>query len=172
MKLHGHTKIWHNGNLIYDKKNAITNTLRQYLKERMDSNKATEAIDDDLFTTGDLEGDDNTLNDKSGIVVTTGNVGFAFSASTTFQPEEVRSMVTTDISNEATNTNGRKWRGFLTAGGPRTFSNAALVLKWDWNSNKPFVPAADTITYATQSFSRVTLAQGDTLTIEWEVFVA
>lgn len=168
MKLHGHTKIWHNGNLICDKKNAITNTLRQYLKERMDSNKATEAIDEDLFTTGDLEG--NTLNGKSGIVVTAGNVGLV--ASTAFQPEEVRSMVTTDISNEATNTNGRKWRGFLTAGGPRTFSNAALVLKWDWYSNEPFVPAADTITYATQSFSRVTLAQGDTLTIEWEVFVA
>lgn len=171
MMLYGHTKIWKNDELILDKKNAITNTLREYLKNRMDSAQDTEAVDGNnnstRFTTGDLAGNDAGIQSRHGIIVGPGKVAF-----TPEDPNTYRSMVTTNIDDEASNTNGRKWRGFLTAGGPRTFRGASLVFEWDWNSGNPLGVSSDTKRYAVQTFQQVTLAQNDTLTIEWEVFVA
>ena len=171
MTLYGHTKIWKNDELIFDKSNQITDTLRQYLKDRMDSDQATEAVDgndnDTRFTTGDVVGDDNSIQGRAGIMLND-----RFTSGIPITSERFRAMDTTEINSEASNTYGRKWRGFLVAGGPRTFAIADLVFDWDWNNNDPFGSTADTKRYARQTFSRVTLAQNDTLTIEWEVYVA
>lgn len=168
MTLYGHTKIWKNDELIFDKRNQITDTLRQYLKDRMDSDQATEAVDgdDDItrFEDGDIVGDDNSIQGRAGIIVT--DTVVAGSA------DRFRTLATTQINSDASNTYGRKWRGFLQAGGPRTFNEANLVFNWDWDNNAPFGSTANTKRYARQTFSRVTLAQSDTLTIEWEVYVA
>jgi len=165
-QLRGHTRIWKNDELIFDKHNAIipgTGTtsptgLKAYLAQALGA-PVDRAIND-LMGTGDsdLTSSGNPMATKDGILVM-GNSGDYGNATT-----PVRSMLTTSIT--PTQTFGRKWRGVLTAAGPREFGYAVL-------GHSARSPEGDfTTAFANQSFTTITLATSDTLTIEWEVYIA
>ena len=163
--LRGHTRIWKNDELVFDKDNAIiagTGTssptgLKAYLAQALGA--TVDAAINDLMGTGDSDLTASTaMETKDGILVMaeSGDYGNATAP--------VRSMVTTSIT--ATQTFGRKWRGVLTAAAAREFGYAVL----GFNARSP--EGDFTTGFAEQTFTTVTLATSDTLTIEWEVYIA
>jgi hypothetical protein len=175
-QLRGHTRIWKNDELIFDKDNAIISGgtaitatptgLKDYLAQCLYGgtvvNTPAAPVDraiNDLMGTGDSDLTSSTaMETKDGILVMaeSGDYGNATAA--------VRSMVTTNIAK--TQPYGRKWRGVLTAAGAREFGHAVL-------GHNARSPEGDFTTgFAEQSFTTITLATADTLTIEWEVYIA
>ena len=166
-KVYGHTKIMINDDVILDKTNAIVGGsgtssptgLKAYFAESM-STPVDRALND-LFGTGDV----NIVGVASGTPLTEDGIAVAadlgdFGNNTA----PVRTMETT-VLTPASNTYGRKWRGVLTAGQARQFGAAKI--------GHSAVNTGDFTTgYATQQFQTQTLASGDTLTIEWEIFIA
>lgn len=164
-QLRGHTRIWKNDELVFDKDNAIIagsgttspTGLKAYLAQSLGAN-----IDrglDDLMGTGESDlVSSAAMETKDGILVmaNSGDYGNA--------TNPVHSMVTTSIT--ATNTFGRKWRGVLTATAAREFGYAVL-------GHNARSPEGDFTTgFANQTFTTITLANGDSLTIEWEIYIA
>jgi hypothetical protein len=208
-QLRGHTRIWKNDELIFDKHNAIVsgnggvgtpNGLKEYLADVMAIGGVVggtgtvavmdRAIDDRFAHSNTLAGAASlsgtnynllALNPpvagfvaKDGIIISTfDTVNASYGTNTAF------AMITTVLTN--TQTFGKKWRGVFTATGAVSASNAVLghSLKSDTRFDtlddiggnvqleKLFITA-----YAKQAFQGVTLAAADTLTIEWEVYIA
>jgi hypothetical protein len=182
-QLRGHTRIWKNDELVFDKDNAIVpggasdttspTGLKAYLAESMSS--AIDRAINSFFNTSDTGTPptnsnydisengavDAAFHTKDGIIIC------AIDAPVT----DAFAMATTSATK--TQSFGRKWKGTFTATGARQFSKAALghSLKTDTTGlsglEDLFVTA-----YAQQTFTTVTLATGDTLTIEWEVYIA
>lgn len=163
--LRGHTRIWKNDELVFDKDNAIiagTGTtsptgLKAYLAQALGA--TVDRALNDLMGTGDSNLVSSTaMETKDGILVMAESGDYGNSTA------PVYSMVTTSIT--ATQTFGRKWRGVLTAAGAREFGHAVL----GWAAQSP--EGSFQTGFAEQSFTTITLATSDTLTIEWEVYIA
>jgi hypothetical protein len=171
-RVYGRTKVFKNGELVHNElkpafedgsnQNAIfggTGTtsptgLKAYFAQSMSA-----TIDrslSSLFENGDID-------ISSGLSGLTGTAGIAVSSDAESFSADGRSMVTTTLT--AANTYGRKWRGVLTADGPRQFAAARI-------GNGVQAGGDYTTLYATQQFPTQTLATNDTLTIEWEIFIA
>ena len=163
--LRGHTRIFKNDELVFEKDNAIiagTGTtsptgLKAYLAQAL--NATIDKSINDLMGTGDSDlVSATTVETKDGILVMAEFNDYG-NATT-----PVYSMVTTAIT--ATQTFGRKWRGVLTAAGAREFGYAVL-------GHNARSPEGDFETgFAEQTFTTITLATSDVLTIEWEVYLA
>jgi hypothetical protein len=164
-QLRGHTRIWKNDELIFDHDNAIiagTGTtsptgLKAYLAQALGA--TVDRAINDLMATGDSNLVSATaMETKDGILV------MAEAADYGNATAPVYSMVTTSIT--ATNTFGRKWRGVLTAAAAREFGYAVL-------GHSAQSPEGNFVTgFAEQTFSTITLATSDSLTIEWEIYIA
>ncbi len=191
-QLRGHTRIWKNDELVFDKDNAIVNGgtsltttpdgLKAYLAQCLyggasivNPPSSPVAIQDrainTFFETSNDGGvnyqidNDSTINagfvSKDGIII--GAVDGPSS--------DVFVMVTTAITK--TQSYGRKWKGTFTATGARQFSAAALGHGLVTDGTVPSNLSDFFGTpYAQQSFTTITLASSDTLTIEWEVYIA
>ena len=75
------------------------------------------------------------------------------------------------ITQTASNTYGRKWRGIFKAPGPVTLAYAVIGHSLLATSENNIVDNFVT-PYATQTFPGQTLAADDQLTIDWEIFIA
>lgn len=172
----GYTKIFKNKDLVWEGPNAIQPFLRAYLADSIsDSGQALKAIQGaNLFSGGQPgSGDrgkaanDVSLNNRHGIIVSS-TIGTSKS--------NYFAMHTTEISTEAANTYGAKWRGTITAGEsgkaiPAPITLAAAIIGFNvGNSSSTQVPFFE-VAYALQNFQAVTLAETDSLTIEWEIFI-
>jgi hypothetical protein len=162
--LRGHTRIFKNDELVFDKDNAIISGsgttsptgLKAYLAQSL--NAVVDCAINDLMGTGDSDVVSSaTMRTKDGILVMSESNDYGNNTA------PVRSMVTTTMT--ATQAFGRKWKGVLTAAGAREFSYA--VLGFNAVSTGNF-----TTGFAEQPFTTITLATNDTLTIEWEVYIA
>jgi hypothetical protein len=172
--VYGRTKIYKNDVLVHNDLKALDadgftpnaivggsgttspTGLKAYFAESMSS--AVDRALNDLFDDDEIEptGSGTTQTDKDGIIVA-GALGVFGGAQGAF------TTVTTSIA--AANTYGRKWRGVISPGTARQFGAAKLGYS--------LTNAGDFVTsYATQQFPTQTLAANDTLTIEWEVFIA
>jgi hypothetical protein len=130
--------------------------LKAYLAESMSS--VIDRALNNLFT---AHTNGPGENGKDGIVVMD-ELGQYNNASGT-----VWTMVTTTMIT--TTPFARKWKGTATvSGSPKQWSAAALG--WNWTGNG--APDVFTTTYATQSFTTVTLGVGESLVIEWEIAIA
>ena len=191
-RVYGRTKVFKNGELVHNElkpmfadgsnqnaivggsaQNAATvpttppNGLKAYFAQSMSRN--VNAGLTSLFSTPFVISADGGAvpageQNKSGIAI--------FGSSDSTQVGGGSTMITTNIA--ASNTYGRKWRGELTATTASQFSFAVIGYdigntfdggggNWVGNFVTPF---------ATQQFPTQTLATNDTLTIEWEIFIA
>jgi hypothetical protein len=190
-ELRGHTKIWKNDELVFDKHNAIVsgdggvgtpNGLKEYLADVMNAS-LNRAIDDRFAASNDGGVNYNVLeknppaagfSTKDGIIISTfDTVNASYGTNTAF------AMITTELT--ATQTFGKKWRGVFTATGAVSASNAVIghSLKADTRfatldniQGNVLLEYLFTTAYAKQSFTGITLASSDTLTIEWEIYIA
>jgi hypothetical protein len=130
--------------------------LKAYLAESMSS--VIDRALNNLFTAHTSGAGENN---KDGIVVM-GDLGDYNNATA-----PVWTMITTVMAT--TTPFARKWKGTATvAGSPVQWSAAAIG--WTWTGNA--APNNFTTTYATQSFTTVTLGVGESLVIEWEIAIA
>lgn len=170
IKLHGRTLIRKNGLLIFDSSNIILNELRQYAADVLNEDVGTfKAISDPLL-------DENKIIDevpytgsqdgKSGIILA--DASTSFYGTTVFK---IATMITTDISAEASGNYAKKFRGVYTADGAQQFGAALLGHAITLDETEPPIKPFDT-EYARQSFSTITLADGDQITVEWEIQVS
>lgn len=165
----GYTKIFKNDALVWEGRNAINPALRAYLADSISNSTRDNAgvQGANLFGVGDrgLTATTSALQPKHGIIVAP-TIGTA--------KANYYAMQTSEISGEASNTYGAKWRGTITAGengknipAPITLAAAIIGNTLSSSTSVPFF----TVPYAIQSFQGVTLAQNDSLTIEWEIFI-
>jgi hypothetical protein len=156
-QLRGHTRIWKNDELVFDEDNAIvggTGTsaptgLKAYLAQSL--NATVDRAINDLMGTGDSDLTSSaTMESKDGILVMAeaGDYGNG--------TNPVYSTNTTTLT--ATQTYGRKWRGVI---GYAVIGHDSRSPEGDFNT--PF---------ANQTFQTITLASGDSLTIDWEIYIA
>jgi hypothetical protein len=191
-QLRGHTRIWKNDELIFDKDNAIVpgegailsagapTGLKAYLAQCMYPgtvvNTASALVDaaiDDEFTTSDVTAANYDLATNAAIDALFDNKDGIIIAATDAPLVDCFAMVTTNVAK--TQTYGRKWKGVFTATGARAFSIACIGHGLISDSNSGPVSGITEMfdtPYANQSFTTVTLASADTLTIEWEVYIA
>ena len=141
-------------NAIFPGSGTTTPTgLKAYLAESMSS-----TIDRALNNLFDAHTAGGTEDGADGIVVMDelGNYGGAAGTAWTMVTETM--ATTTPFA--------RKWKGVATVvTAPKQWSAAAIG--WDWSGSG--LPDEFTVTYATQSFTTVTLGVGEVLTIEWEI---
>lgn len=162
-QLIGHTKIYKNGELVFEKKNAINNHLRTYLSnligDHTATNKAVSGTNLISNANQNKAGTDDDLIDKHGIML----------ASQVGGPRSVfLSMETITIHGEALNTYGKKWRGTVTVTSPTQFNYA--VIGHNWKTATTDFPFFETV-FATQTFTTQTLATNDTFVVEWEIAI-
>jgi hypothetical protein len=100
-----------------------------------------------------------------------GTDGIILSASGSLT-EGIFAMLTTEMT--AANTYGRKWKGTFTADVPGQFSAAAIGsgILATLGAGATITTDVFAVPYATQSFTTQVLGVGDTLTIEWEIYIA
>jgi hypothetical protein len=173
--LYGHTKIYRNDELVVDKRNAIfggsgttsPTGLKAYLAQVLSANVDRALANAKLFTTGDV----NILTGANPQLTNHGIMVMADANDYGNNTAPVLTMLTYGPSSSApnaqvaANTYGRKFKGVLTATAPRQIGYAVL------GHDAKVIGDFGTL-FATQSFQTITLAVGDTLTIEWEVYIA
>lgn len=192
-QLRGHTRIWKNDELVFDQDNAIIGGvqnsgvtaptgLKAYLARSLD-----ESIDravNNLFDTS------NVSNVNYNLLVLDPQIDAAFigfdgifvgnfSSIGTLTPSQTAYAMVTTTQTE-TNSYGRKWRGVLTATTAISASHAVIghAMKADTRfatiqTNGLYVLYNIFATpFAEQTFQTITLASGDSLTIDWEIYIA
>jgi hypothetical protein len=203
-QLRGHTRIWKNDELVFDKHNAIVsgnggvgtpNGLKEYLADVMTYGGVVgaptpglvavmdRAIDDRFAASNDGGVNYNVLEKnppaaafsaKDGIIISTFDT-----ANAGYGTNTAYAMITTELT--PTQTFGKKWRGSFTATGAVTAANA--VIGHSLKADTRFATLANmggnvlleylfTTAYAKQAFTGITLATSDSLTIEWEIYIA
>lgn len=148
----GKTKIYKNGVLVEEKPNTISNDLKEYLANSLNSSVGTYVGSNSLFSNAQSGSTPPASGD--GIVLREG-----FTSPTFYAAE------TEDISSEATSTYGKRWKGTMIANAGLSVSIAIIGVNWST------VDDDFTTKFATQNFQSVTLAANDTLTIEWEIAI-
>jgi hypothetical protein len=127
--------------------------LKSFLAQCMAA--TTDRALNNLFTAAVINDSEDT---KDGIAV------LADLASYNSAPGLAFTMITTTMNT--TSSFARKWKGNITiSGSPQSFSAAAIG--WNWSG----APNSFATTYATQSFTTVTLGVGESLVIEWEIAI-
>jgi hypothetical protein len=194
-QLRGHTRIWKNDELVFDEDNAIIGGvqnsgltaptgLKAYLARSLDetidralnSRFATSNVSNlnyNLISANDRPTIDAAFSALDGIFV--GNFS---SIGTLTTSQTAYAMVTTALTE--TNSYGRKWRGVLTATTAISASHAVIghSMKQDTRfdaiqTNGQYVLYNIFATpFAEQTFQTITLASGDSLTIDWEIYIA
>jgi hypothetical protein len=190
-QLRGHTRIWKNDELVFDKDNAIVNGstlissrngLKAYLAQTMFGGTVVgtpgtveDCAIDNLFDTSDT----GTPPSNSNYMLSgNGAIAAAFDdhdgiiiAAIDAPLEDCFAMITTNVAK--TQNYGRKWKGVFTATGARQFSLACIGHGLITNSTEltGITEMFDT-PYANQTFTTVVLATNDVLTIEWEIYIA
>lgn len=175
--IYGYTKIMKNGVVVWEGRNAINAGLKEYLanslSDKDESNKGLYGAE--LFGASD-RGKKANNEDFEGVVKSGIVVSDIIGAAAAFGAGKGShyAMQTTQISADAENTFGAKWRGTITVGdeefdAPITLVSAIIGYDIDNNESTDF-PYFNTA-FATQQFAGTTLADNDTFTIEWEIFI-
>lgn len=185
--VYGKTTIRVNDEVVFDKSNLIvggegTTTptgLKAYLAQSLNATvdnaiKATFAVTDvssenyNIYNQGTVNA---AFAAKDGILISAGE-----SSSSFFQG--IYAMKTDLVT--AANTYGRKWRGTFTATGARSIRTAALGNGVKGNTSLNPIKANEewdgpngyfVTTFAKQTFQNISLASGDVLTIDWEIYI-
>lgn len=186
-QLRGHTKIWKNDELLFDKDNAIIpggtaianrDGLKAYLAQTLYGGTVVntpaapeDCAVNDLFTTSDSSGANYDLSANGSIAAAFDNKDGIIVGAIDAPLADCFAMVTTNVAK--TQSYGRKWKGVFTATGARQLGLACIGhgLITDSSSVSGIDEMFDT-PYANQTFTTIVLASGDTLTIEWEIYIA
>lgn len=185
--VYGKTTIRVNDEVVFDKNNLIVGGegtatptgLKAYLAQSL--NATVDRGLTELFTVSNVGGvnyniyDQATINvdfiNHDGILIAAGEASSSFA-------QGIYAMIMSTPA--AANTYGRKWRGTFTATGARSIRTAALGngLKGDtsltvikeneeWDGTNGYFAT----TFAKQTFQNISLASGDVLTIDWEIYI-
>jgi hypothetical protein len=187
-RVYGRTKIYKNDVLVHNElkevyadgasPNAIVGGsgttsptgLKAYFAESMST--AVDRALNNLFDTSNVSAANYNLVEESTVnVAVAAKDGIVIGASNSTGDGPAYAAVTTVLT--AANTYGRKWRGVFTATG--AVQVAFAVIGWNLKGNTTGITNTVellTTPYATQQFQTQTLATNDTLTIEWEIFIA
>jgi hypothetical protein len=189
--MHGHTKIYIQRasgaeELIKDDHNLIiggaaqngvlatVTGLKSYFAHSMSSDATTGAID--LLFATDSAADGEWSSATANTATYAGRDGIVIAA-TDGPVEQVFAMETEQMT--AANTYGRKWKGTFEALVPNQFTLAVIGnnLKTNLTTASGGDPASGlqdvfTIPYAKQQFTTQLLGAGDTLIVEWEIYIA
>lgn len=156
--LKGRTKIYVNDVLVEDKTNTILVDLKSYLASCLNSAGGSHVGSGSLFSNAQSGSTPPLAGDGIAVAPPTGP-----GATSTIDFSDGLAMETTDITGQITNEYAARWKGTMTANSAITLARALIGSDWD---TQDF-----TTNFASQSFQSVTLAQDDTLTIEWEIAV-
>lgn len=190
--MHGHTKIYikrssGSEELIKDDHNLIiggaaqneialttVTGLKSYFAHSMSSDATNGAIDLLFLTDSASIGEWSSGTASTGAFAGRDGIVIAAIDATV---DQAYAMKTEQM--KASNTYGRKWKGTFEATIPVSFTLAAIGnnLKTDLTTASDGNPASGledvfTIPYAKQQFTTQLLGAGDTLIVEWEIYIA
>ena len=165
MNIYGHTKVWKNGVLEVDQHNAILNDMRNYLRNRMETNTGYKGFTELLFNQPtQVSGGSEGANERGIVISSQAILGDQGLNNAQYAAGCVLTQ-TTNISNQASNNNAVKLKGTFTANAAGSYDVAEIVA--DWNE----LDYSQTLLFASNSFQTITLASGDVLTVEWEIYI-